>query len=267
MTLASNKNGNDGENIILSAEKSVVLRSGIVYRPAGPWTPGIHALLRHLQARGFESLPTVIGAGTNEEGQETVSYIEGDFIHPGPWSDDAIVEVGRMVRRLHDASASFSPDPHAVWKPWFLRRLGGPNLVYSHGDIAPWNMVTKDGLPAALIDWEFAGPVDPLAELARVCWLFPQLHDDDVAMMNGLPSPEARARQVRLLVDAYGLGPGGRAALFEMIVAVVVTETAEEAIEMKVTPDSHGPLWGLAWRARSAAWILRHRRMLEHALE
>lgn len=81
MTLESNKNGNDGENIILSEEKSVVLRSGVVYRPAGPWTPGIHALLRHLQARGFESLPTVIGTGTNEEGQETVSYIEGDFIH------------------------------------------------------------------------------------------------------------------------------------------------------------------------------------------
>ncbi len=32
------------------------------------------------------------------------------------------------------------PPADAVWKPWFLRELGGPKHVYSHGDVAPWNM-------------------------------------------------------------------------------------------------------------------------------
>ena len=54
---------------------------------------------------------------------------------------------------------------------------------------------------------EYAGPIDPLIELARVCWLFPQLHDDDVAEMVRLPPLEIRVRQLRLLVDAYGLSP------------------------------------------------------------
>ena len=68
------------------------------------------------------------------------------------------------------------------------------------------------------------------------------------------------------MVDAYGVDPSLRTALFDMIVEVVVRETAEEAIEPQVTPESEGPLWGLAWRARSATWIMRHRGVLEKAL-
>lgn len=147
-----------------------------------------------------------------------------------------------------------------------LRELGSSKRVISHGDVAPWNTVTREGMPIAFIDWEFTGPVDPMVELARVCWLFPQLHDDDVAERVGLSSLDDRARQLRLLVDAYGLNPSQRRKMFDLIVEVVVRETAEQAIEIRVTPDCQGPLWGLAWRARAAAWILRHRAVLQNAL-
>lgn len=133
--------------------------------------------------------------------------------------------------------------------------------------VAPWNMVTRNGLPMVLIDWEYAGPVDPLVELARVCWLFPQLHDEDVAARVGLPPLAVRARQLRLLVDAYGLSRDQRHTMPDRIIEVVVAETAEQAIEINVTPESEGPLWGLAWRARSAAWITRNRSILAKALE
>ncbi|WP_274364048.1 aminoglycoside phosphotransferase family protein [Paenibacillus thermotolerans] len=257
----------DKENeLVLSADKSVTRKENVIYRPSGPWTPHVHSLLRHLQESGFTSLPSVIGSGLDEDGREMLSFIEGEFIHPGPWSDEALVEVGGMLRKLHDASAKFVPAADAEWKPWFLRGMGGTHVVYSHGDVAPWNMVTRNGHPFALIDWEFAGPVDPLAELARVCWLFPQLHDDDVADRVGLPSLAVRARQLRLLVDAYGLDRAQRHKMFDLILEVVVRETAEEAIENQVTPDSQGPLWGIAWRARAAAWILRHRSVLQNSL-
>lgn len=227
----------------------------------------MHALLRHVRKSGLAAVPDIVGSGIDAEGRETLSYVEGEFVHPGPWRDDALAEVGRLVRRLHDAAAKFEPAAGAEWKPWFLRTLGDSDRICSHGDIAPWNTVTRAGMPIALIDWEYAGPVHPLVELARACWLFPQLHDDDVAAMVGLPPPEVRARQVRLLVDAYGLETAERRRLFDLIVEVVVRETAEEAIEAGVTPESQGPLWGLAWRARSAAWILRHRALLRRALE
>lgn len=185
---------------------------------------------------------------------------------PGAWSDEALIQIGQMLRRLHEATTSFVPPTDAVWQPWFLRDLGGERQVIGHGDLAPWNTVTRMGMPLALIDWEYAGPLDPLVELARVCWLFPQLHDDDVAARVGLPPLEDRARQLRLLVDAYGLAKGQRSGLFERILEVTICETAANAIEEKVTPNSQGPLWGLAWRARAAAWMLRHRFILEAAL-
>ena len=256
----------DPTGTILSTANSVRRKGGIVYRPAGPWTPAILALLRHLESAGFSYSPRVIEPGLDADNQEMVGYIEGEFVHPGPWTDDAIVEVGRMIRQLHQATATFEPPSGATWKPWFLRNLGGPDFIIGHGDIAPWNVVTQAGHPTGLIDWEFAGPVDPLYELARACWLFPQLHDDDVAERVGLASPRVRAGQLRLLVDAYELSARQRQGMFDRILEVAVCETAAEAVEGKVTPESQGLLWGIAWRARAAAWMLHHRRLLEQAL-
>ena len=68
-------------------------------------------------------------------------------------------------------------------------------LKTSELETIPWNMVTENGMAKALIDWEYAGPLDPLTELARICWLFPQLVDDDLAQLYALPSPEKRAGQ------------------------------------------------------------------------
>jgi Ser/Thr protein kinase RdoA (MazF antagonist) len=252
------------EETVLSTQKSVNRKADVVLRPTGPWTESVHSLLNHLAHVGFDAAPTAIGYAA--DGREMQSYIEGEFVHPGPWRDEAIVAVGQMLRRLHDATTSFEPAEDAQWQPWFLRELGGARRVISHGDIAPWNMVTRDGMPLALIDWEFAGPVDPMVELARVCWLFPQLHDDDVAEMVGLPPLADRARQLRLLVDAYGVTDFERQHLLDLILTVAVREAAEEAIEAGITPESQGPQWGLAWRIRAAAWILRHRAMLEQAL-
>ena len=78
-------------------------------------------------------------------------------------------------------------------------------------DNAPWNIVARDGMPVAFIDWETAGPVDPLVELAQLAWL------------NAQPgSPPTR-------------------------------------------PATRSHCGAVAWRARSAAWMIRNRRILETA--
>lgn len=256
----------DQAETVLSTDKSVSRRGDVVLRPSGPWTPSVLALLRHLERSGFTAAPKVVEPGLAPDGREMVSYVQGQFVHPAAWSESALAAVGRMLRRLHDTTATFEAPTGAVWKPWFLRDIGGGPRVFSHGDVAPWNMVTRAGMPLALVDWEYAGPVDPLTELARVCWLFPQLHDDDVAEVHGLPSAEVRARQVRRIADAYGACAAQRHRLFERIVEVTVRETAQEAIDVRVGPETVGPVWGLAWRARAAGWMLRHHSVLEGAL-
>src|SRR5215217_3578672 len=151
--------------------RTAVSRIGdTVHRQTGPWAPAVHALLRHLQAEGFGGAPRVIGTGFDAEGRETLSYLPGASLHPGPWPDDAMFNLGRMLADFHRASASFVPPADAIWRPWFGRTLGTSPRIIGHGDLGDWNIIAQNGQPTGFIDWEQAGPVDPLVELAQLCW-------------------------------------------------------------------------------------------------
>jgi Phosphotransferase enzyme family len=231
----------------------------------------VHALLRHLEDVGFPGSPRVVGGGFDPQGRETLSYIEGDFTHPGPWTLDGAASVGLLLRQLHTATAPFRAPTGATWYPWFGRTLGGSEHVIGHCDAAPWNIVAREGRAVALIDWDRAGPVDPLVELAQVCWLNAKLHDDLVAEREALPSVDDRARQLRAIVDAYGLSAAQRRGFVERIVEFTIHDAADEAdqahITAETTPSQLDPRvpWALAWRARAAAWQLRQRQVLERA--
>lgn len=257
--------GPDGE------PTSVVRRGDTVRKPVTPQTPAVHALLRHLEAAGFAGSPRVVGDGYDGAGHEVLTYVPGGFVHPHAWSDEGVARVGRLLRGLHDAVAGFRPPPGTA----FLRRFtdGGAagQPVVGHGDTGPWNVVARDGLPVAFIDWDFAGPVDRLDEVAATAWLNVQLHDDDVAERNGLPGAGDRARQLRLFCDGYGLAAAERDGLVTRMVSYAVRDCAWEATWRGIphppaTVDDPEAAWAVAWRARSAAWMLRHRALLEQAL-
>lgn len=198
-----------------------------------------------------------------------MAFIEGEFVHPGPWTLDGAFAVGRLLKDLHEATASFSSESDMGWPPWFGRDIGdGSPKIISHCDVAPWNIVAKDGLPVALIDWEYAGPVEPLVELAQACWLNATLHSDDIAEREGLGTLADRARLLRAIVDGYELPSEQRIGLIDRIIQFVVCDTAEQADEGGVTSETtdHESLWGTAWRARAGAWIVRNRFALEQAL-
>ncbi|WUL63798.1 hypothetical protein OG943_28775 [Amycolatopsis sp. NBC_00345] len=53
-----------------------VVRVGdTVRRPAGPWTPAVHALLEHLHSNGFRGSPRPLGL--DGQGREVLTYAEG----------------------------------------------------------------------------------------------------------------------------------------------------------------------------------------------
>ncbi|GAB3971968.1 hypothetical protein GCM10027615_31900 [Plantactinospora veratri] len=55
---------------------STVVRVGdTVRRNAGPWTPSVHALLRHLEYVGFTGSPRALGMDSRN--REVLSYLEG----------------------------------------------------------------------------------------------------------------------------------------------------------------------------------------------
>jgi len=229
----------------------------------------VHALLDHLESMGFEGSPRLVGSGRHGDGREALTFIEGTFMHPGPWSIEGATRLGAMLRELHEASASFVAPADANWLSWDARELGDARRVIGHCDLGPWNIVARDGLPVGFIDWEFAGPVNPVVELAEVCWLNAKLHDDQVAKLEGLPALEVRAEQMRAMVDAYGLEDTDRARFIDWMVEFILIDVAWEADEANVTPlTTEHPvgLWAMAWRARAGRWILKNRQVLEHVL-
>ncbi len=252
--------------------KTVYREGDVVHKEASPWTATVHTLLRHLEIVGFPAAPRVVGTGFDSDGNETVTYLDGEFIQPGPWTEAGAFAVGVLLRQLHQATRSYQPPDNATWYPWFGRTLGGEPRIISHCDVAPWNIVTRAGLPIALIDWDFAGPVDPQVDLAQACWLNAKLYDDIVAEREGLPPPSERARHLRAIVDGYELPRAERDSLLDLMIEFAIHSVAAEADEANILPNTDlneidpNVLWAIAWRSRAAAWMLRHRNLFAAAL-
>jgi hypothetical protein len=250
-------------------------RSGeVVLRRGGPQSGAVMAWLHHLHTQGIDFVPAPVDGGFAPDGREQLRFIEGEPMHPRPWSDDAVWTIGRMLREIHDGSSTFTLPRGAQWRPSSLRSLPDGRQVVGHCDLGPWNILARNGEPVAFIDWDDAGPVGHIWDLVNVVWLNVQLHDDDVAELNGLPPLHHRARQGRLLLDGYGLASRDRIGLVARMIEWAVRTAREEAIVCGVTPDSRSPadngfptLWALTWRVRAAAWMFDHRRELEVALE
>ncbi|MEO1058051.1 MAG: aminoglycoside phosphotransferase family protein [Actinomycetota bacterium] len=246
-----------------------------VCRSPSAWSASVIDLLRHIETRGFDASPRPVGSGFDADGNELLTFIDGESPQPSPWTDQAIARIGELISELHGAAASFEPPPDAVWKDWFGRHLGNSGGGFGHGDLGPWNIMAIDGMPAGFIDWDTAGPMDPIYELAQAAWLNVQLHDDDVADRVGLADADRRAQQLCVLLDAYGLPLEQRAGFVDKMVEVAVLDAAGEAIGHNVTPDTRHAtaadgypfVWGIAWRTRSAAWMLQNRATLEAAIQ
>ncbi|OIJ87634.1 hypothetical protein BIV25_38820 [Streptomyces sp. MUSC 14] len=108
-----------------------------------------------------------------------------------------------MVRQLHEAARGYVPAHTEFRFHPYPPRVGE---IDSHGDLGPWNTVYRNGLPVAFIDWDAAGPIDPLLDLAAAAWAFVPLAPPEQLREAGFsPVPDVPAR-LRLFVDAYGLG-------------------------------------------------------------
>ena len=107
-------------------------RQDVVLHTAGLWSRSVMALLKHLEAVGFEGAPRPVGDGFDADGREAITYIPGTTPHPRAWDDHAIDALGTLVRRLHDATEFFQPPADASWQPSFARLLPGDHPVIGH---------------------------------------------------------------------------------------------------------------------------------------
>lgn len=184
-------------------------------------SPSVHALLRHLEAVGFDGAPRVLGV--DDLGREILTFVEGEVpMRPLPGyaaTDETLVELARLLRRFHDAAASFTPPPGAVWE------IGSapddaPELI-GHCDVTPDNVVFREPwaapgtsvrpVPYALIDFDLARPTTRLFDVLTTLRHWAPI-DDPIDRDPLLREADVGAR-LRLFCDAYGLARRDRMRL------------------------------------------------------
>jgi hypothetical protein len=238
-----------------------------VRRKSGPWTDTIHALLNHLAAVGFDAAPRALGR--DARGREILTFLHGDVVHPDRQEvladPSALVDVATLIRRYHEAVASFVPPPDAIWQD--IAADPAPQAeVICHNDFAPWNLIaTKDGW--AFIDWDLAAPGRRYWDLA---WAFHTL----VGMWPGTPDADVAQRFVASCTG-YGVPVDDWDQLLQLIVertrweADRITSGAErgEAPFVALHREGHATVWNAASdhvADRRTAWLelaqAKHRR-------
>jgi hypothetical protein len=198
------------------ANAGQVVRVGShVLRPSTPHSRSVHALLRAAREGGFDGAPAPVGI--DPDGRERIEYIDGDVpVPPYPaWcqSDAALASIARLLRGLHDATRDFDPQG-LTWADDLADPWGG--TVVCHNDVEVSNVVFRDGVAVALIDFELAAPGRPVYDLAHLARLCVPLEDEvDQARLGWLPAD--RPARLRLVADAYGLDDDGREQLLSAI--------------------------------------------------
>jgi Phosphotransferase enzyme family len=212
-----------------TANRGLVERVGnTVRRPIAPCGTATHALLAHLAAVGFDGAPRVLAADATTE---TLTYMDGRAAVP-PLPDDmltdrALASVAELLRRYHQAAASFDPGGYR-WPRRVPARF--TTRLVSHNDVHPANLIFRDGEAAALIDFDLAGPGSVTWDLATAARTWSPLYDErDIA-----DSRQGQVlRRFRLFLDAYGLSLAQRRAVAEAILdnhdwsCAIITDAAD----------------------------------------
>ena len=112
------------------AQHRVTVLGDRVCRPAGWWTPTVHALLSHLHDVGFTAVPKPLGI---INGQEFLSFLPGDSGRAGwrPAATDAgLRALARLLRAHGDPAPCVEVLPAGDPPAYHRAALAGSTLLW-----------------------------------------------------------------------------------------------------------------------------------------
>lgn len=235
-------------------------RGDRVHRLSGPWTPTIHALLRHAREHGISWVPEPFGQ--DEDGWEVLEFLPGEVPHAMPswvWTESVLEAIGKALRQWHDAAASF-PRLDAVWNFPAVE----PIETICHNDFAPYNCVFQDGRFTGAIDFDFCAPGPRVRDLAWAAYRFvplqptPEEEVEDGGNERSPFSTRTMRKRLDLFLEAYAQGNDAlRPALQDFVDAVV--ERLEEVARWTSAHAAENPGSPLVGHARMyrahALWL------------
>jgi aminoglycoside phosphotransferase (APT) family kinase protein len=251
----------EGEPLTGDGVTQGIVRIGdTVRRPLRPFSLTVQAYLARLRDAGFTGAPLPLGV--DEQGREMLSFVPGDVprnpLPPETAGDDVLVALARLIRALHEASAGWTPPPDAVWGGTPAtpdRPVTKRTELVSHCDYYPGNVVFRDGLPAALIDFDLAHPTTRLYDIANALWYWAPLRDPrdrSPALVNAdIP------HRVAVFVDAYGMTARQRTGLAPLAVDMVRRYHEDSRASAELDPVFH-KLWedgAKVYFPRAEVWV------------
>jgi aminoglycoside phosphotransferase (APT) family kinase protein len=252
----------DGELLTGDGVTEGIVRIGdTVRRPLRPFSLTVQAYLAHLRGAGFTGAPLPLGV--DEQGREVLSFVPGQVHrHPLPpeaAGDDVLVALARLIRALHEASAGWVPPPDAVWggTPANQGRITERTELVSHRDYATGNVVFRDGLPAALIDFDLARPTTRLYDIANALWFWAPLKWGDPRDRPPALAGAGIPHRVAVFADAYGMTAQHRAELAPLAVDMASRYHEDSRASARLDPVS-GKLWQDGAKdvlPRAEAWL------------
>lgn len=235
----------------------------------------VHAVLDHLEAKGFDGAPRYLGV--DARGREVLTFVEGEVAgrpHPAWVADERrLASLGRLLRAFDDAGRDFVPPPGVEPDPGPPELPGLPPAptaepdIIAHLDITPENVVFRGGEAYALIDFDFVRPGTRVDELySAMLWWAPLNEPEDVDPALGKVDA---FRRCRILADAYGMSEQDRVGLVE--VAILRTRRSWHSMKRRAELDGGG--WQRMWDEgvgdiikRREAWLERNATNLTAAL-
>jgi aminoglycoside phosphotransferase len=185
-----------------------VVRIGdTVRRPHQSTSTAVAAYLGYLEQAGFDAAPRYLGV--DDQGRDVLTYIEGDVaaapVDEWARSDSLLPSVGALLRRLHEVSSHWIPDVPSGAHPAGRPAPALPDderRIVAHRDVTPQNVVFRDGVAHALIDFDLVGWTTRSIDLANTAmhWV-PLIAPEDAPHAY---STADTGRRLRLLLDAYG---------------------------------------------------------------
>ena len=132
---------NEQQKRMSGGNVSTVYKNGnYVCRTQKEGSERIHRWLGHLEAMQLSGVPRFIGI--DDRGREVLTYLEGETadypLKSYMWSDEAIQDVARLMRRIHDASTDF------VWSSDWSPIDNTPQSleIICHNDFAVYNTIS-----------------------------------------------------------------------------------------------------------------------------
>ncbi|MFI8496904.1 phosphotransferase [Peribacillus butanolivorans] len=201
----------ENEEMLTGGNVSNVYRSGnTVRRELKTDSPKIHKLLKHLENKGFNYAPKLLGI--DEKGREILSYIEGEAgnypLKEYMWSEDVLIEIAKMLRLYHDSVSDFSFDDS--WQS--IDNTPQQFEVLCHNDFAIYNIIFNHKRPIGIIDFDVAGPGPRLWDIAYTLYncvplsRFYLSETGEKVYYNLLQHANRIKQRVRMFFESYGEG-------------------------------------------------------------